>query len=468
MTEVPAMSERRLLGEWSFYKRALTIALPIMLQQLIQSLVSLIDNFMVAGLGDVAMSGVNVAGQVLIIFMVFINTICISGGIYLTQFYGSGDPRGMQQAFRFKITAGLFAFIPYFLVCIVFPRQVLAIMLNSNTEAAAILEQGVSYMRLMFFMGLQMILSVCFATSLRDTGEVRIPLRISITATLTNTFFNWVLIYGHLGLPRMEVRGAAIATIIARTVELILYIIICIRKRPDFVFGPGKLFDYDGSLFVTILGKSGMVLISEMTWIFAETLTTALFNGRGGADVVSGMSSSFAIGNLFFISFGGINSATGVIMGSTLGAGKLDEARKQKTWLLSGSVVLGGIVLVFAMSTTLLVPVVFGRLSDAALTISKQMVMLMAVFMPVWMIMNCQLAISRAGGDTAMGAYADALLTVLVMVPVVVILAMFTSIGPVRLYFYEKLVDFVKVAVFHFWLKRERWLRNLTVIDTYL
>ena len=80
--------------------KALLIAIPVMLQQLIQSLVSLIDNFMVSGLGDVSMSGVNVAGQVLFVFMIFVNTICMSGGIFLTQFYGAKDEKGMQQAFR--------------------------------------------------------------------------------------------------------------------------------------------------------------------------------------------------------------------------------------------------------------------------------------------------------------------------------------------------------------------------------
>ena len=83
-----------------FYKNALVIAVPIMLQQLIQSLVSLIDNFMVSGLGDVSMSGVNVAGQILFIFMVFLNAICMAGGIFMTQFCGAQDCEGMQQAFR--------------------------------------------------------------------------------------------------------------------------------------------------------------------------------------------------------------------------------------------------------------------------------------------------------------------------------------------------------------------------------
>ncbi|MBQ6389577.1 MAG: MATE family efflux transporter [Mogibacterium sp.] len=459
------MTDRKthLLGSRKFYARALAIALPIMLQQLIQSLVSLIDNFMVAGLGDVCMSGVNVAGQVLFVFIIFLNTICMSGGIYLTQYYGAADREGMQQAFRFKIIIGLLAFIPYLLVCIVFPRQVLSLMLIGNTDAPAILDQGVAYIRVMVFAGLQMTISMCIATSLRDMGQVRTPLVISVISTLTNTLFNWLLIYGNLGMPRLEVRGAAFATVIARSLELILYIIVCMRIRPAFIVRPSRLFDLDLPLFFTILRKGGMVLISEMAWVFSETITTALYNGRGGADVVSGMAASFAIANLFFVAFSGITSATGVILGSTLGAGNLEEARKQKNWLLTGSFIMGIFVFFFALGTTLLIPVVFGRLSDEALLLCRRMVYLIAALMPPWVYMMCQLAVSRAGGDTAMGAYADATITVFVMIPIVFLLAIYTEIGPVGLYFCVKIIDILKIGVFHLWLRRERWLRNLTI-----
>ncbi len=458
------MTERKYLGNGQFYKKALAIALPIMLQQLVQSLVSLIDNFMVSGLGDVSMSGVNVAGQVLFIFMVFTNTICISGGIYLTQFSGAGNPEGMQQAFRFKVIICLLSLIPYFLVCLVFPRQVMSLMLIGNTEAAAILDEGVKYMRLMAFVGPQMALSYSIATSLRDRGQVRIPLVMAIIATLTNTLFNWLLIYGRLGLPMLGVRGAACATIIARTVELTLYIIVCIKIKPAFIVRPLNILRVNTKLFAQMLKKSGMILVSEMTWVFSETITTALYNGRGGADVVSGMAAAFAIANLFFIAFAGTTSATGVILGSSLGAGKLDEAKKQSRWLLTGGFILGAIMTIVALLSTFLIPIVYGRLSVAATTLCRNMVILMAAFMPPWIVLNVQLAISRAGGDTAMGAYADALITAVVMIPLVLLLAIFTDTGPLGLYCVFKIMDVAKVIVFYFWLKKERWLRNLATL----
>ncbi len=452
-------------GQWfgplKFYRSSLAIAVPVMLQQLIQSMVSLIDNFMVSGLGDVAMSGVNVAGQVLFVFMVFINTICMSGGIFMTQFFGAGDRQGMGQAFRFKLLMGLAAFVPYALVCLAFPRPVLSLMLLGNTQADLILDEGVRYIRIMFWMGLPMTLSVSIASSMRDMGQVRIPLVITVIATVTNTLFNWLLIYGNLGFPRLGVRGAALATVIARGMEFLIFLWVYLRRKPEFLVRVRELLRIDWKLFRDILRKSAMMLLCEMVWVLSETVTTALYNGRGGADVVSGMSAGFAIANLYFMAFGGIYSATGVILGRTLGEGNLEKARREKTWLLSGSAVFGFIMTLFGLATTFLVPLVFGRLSESAIGICRSMVILMAFFMPVWVYANAQQAVARSGGDTAMGAWVDAALTLLVMLPLVLILARFTDVGPVILYCSVKVVDLLKVVLFHLWLKRERWLRNL-------
>ena len=452
-----------LFGSGSFYMRALGLALPIMLQQLIQNLVSLIDNFMVAGLGDISMSGVNVAGQLLFVFLVYLNTICMAGGIFLTQFFGAKDEEGMKQAYRFKIIMGLAAFIPFTLVCLIFPREVLSLLLIGNTQADLILDEAVSYIRLVFFMGIPMTISMCMASSLRDIGEVKQPLVATIIATLTNTFFNWVLIYGNLGAPRMGVRGAAVATVIARCVELVLFIIIFLKRRPEFYVEIKEFLHVDWKLFGEILKKGSLILFCEMVWVFSETLTTAVYNGRGGADVVSGMSASFAIANLYFVAFGGIYSATAVIIGKSLGEGDLELAKKQKRWLLSGCGVFGCVMTVFGLCTTFLIPIVFGRLSREALMICREMVILMSFFMPIWVYMNAQQAIARAGGDTKMGAYTDAGLTILILIPAVLLLGIFTEVGPVFLYGVVKILDIIKVFIFHFWLKKELWLRNLTV-----
>ncbi len=450
-------------GSLSFYKQALMIGIPVMLQSLIQSLVSLVDNFMVAGLGDVKMSGVSVAGQILFVFMVVSNAICAAGGIYMTQFSGAKNQAGMRQALRFKFfLIGSFIAI-YLLVCFVFPRQILSLMVIGNAEAEAILDAGEEYMRLMGYMGIPFCVSVVLATSMREIGQVRVPLAISVIGTLVNTGLNWVLIYGNLGAPRLEVRGAAYATLIARFVEMALYILYVLWNPQPFLGKRGEWLRTDWNLFSSILRRGWLMLFSEVLWVISETVTTAVYNGRGGADVVSGMSAGWAIVNLLFVSFGGINTATSVIIGKTLGQGQLDEARKQKTWMLSAAVVFGLFMTLMGMLVTLLTPLVFGHLSRVAQGICRDLVLMVSLYMPLWVYTNVQFSVARAGGDTVMGAAIDGGMTLLLVIPGILLLARLTNWGPVMMYGVLKLTDFLKIVTAHLWLKKEKWVRNLTV-----
>ncbi|MCR5614057.1 MATE family efflux transporter [Treponema sp.] len=450
-------------GSLPFYKSALMIALPVMAQMLIQNLVSLIDNFMVAGLGDIKMSGVNITGQIIFVFMVFLNTICMAGGIFLTQFSGAKDKHGMKQSFCFKIWAGIFVAALFSFSCFVIPREILSYMVKGNIQAEIILDEGEKYMRLIGFIAIPWVISAMVSSSLREIGEVKVPLIISIIATFVNTFFNWIFIYGNLGAPRLEVQGAAIATIIARTTEALLFIGYMIKKRPDFTANLYDMFHVNFKLFGEIFHKAWMIMFSEMVWAIAETITTALYNGRGGADVVSGMSASFAISNLFFVAFGGIITSTGVIIGKDLGRGELELARQEKIWLLNGAKIFGLFFTGIGLLCMLLVPVVFSNLSAHSQDICTKMVLVMAIYMPLWVYINGQFAVSRAGGDTIMGILVDGIGNLFIVIPGIFIMAKLTTMGPVMMYAIIKAVEIPKIAIAHFWLKKERWLKNLAV-----
>lgn len=452
------MKER--FGSWSFYKEALAIGIPVMLQALIQSLVSLIDSFMVAGLGDVKMSGVNISGQICFIFMVMQNMICASGGIFLTQYFGAKQREGMRQSVAFKVVASLSTCIFYFLATFVFTRPVLSLMVIGNSQADLILDEGQKYMYLMGFIGIQMMISSILSSSYREIGRVRVILVITLIAAGSNAFLNWVFIYGHLGMPRLEVEGAAYATIIAKTVEMLLLIGYTIKERPEFIsFSVFKRIDW--ALFGRILKKGSLLIISQMMWVLSESFTAAIYNGRGNAAVVSGMAASFSIANLFFISFDGITTATGVLIGKSLGRNELDDARKEKTWMLSAAIIFGCIMCLVGVVTVLLVPVVFGNLSIDAQNICRAMLLLMALFMPLWTFVNTQLAVCRAGGDTKVGFFVDGGTTA-VMIPMLLILAFFTNASPVMMYFGVKALDVGKIIVATHEMKKERWVVNLS------
>ncbi|MDR0760808.1 MAG: MATE family efflux transporter [Treponema sp.] len=454
------------LGPWNFYREALAIAVPVMLQQFVMSMVSLIDNFMVAGLGDVSMAAVNVTNQINFIFIVIVNAVCGAGGIYLAQFNGAKDADGMRHAYRFKVIFVCAVAAVYFVLCWLIPRQMLAMMTMGNAAQDEIIDIGVRYIKLISFTLFPLAISTGIGTSYREIGSPKIPLIISSAATVVNTMGNWFLIYGNLGAPRLEVTGAALATILARLVEAAVFLFYVRGSRKGtapFFVGFHKIFPVNRRLMTQILAKSGMMFLSEASWVSSETIMTALYNGRGGAEVVAGMAAGWTIANIFFLLFGGIWTTSTVLVGGSLGAGRLDEARTRGTWITSGAIAAGCIIAVTgAGAATLLIPLVFSNLTDAARHISLGLVYVIFIYMPLWSLLNALFAISRAGGDTALGMYVDVSVNTLIFVPGAFALALLTPLHPVTMFALLKLSDIIKYTIARRWFRKERWVRNLT------
>jgi putative MATE family efflux protein len=454
-------NKKSLFGPVAFYREVLAVAVPVMLQQLIQSLVSLIDNFMVAGLGDAKMASVNVANQVNFVYFVLMFTLSGAGGIYMSQYRGAGDKDGMQQAFRFKaiMTLGLSAL--YFSICQIMPERLIAVMTIGNAAQAEIVAHGAGYLRMVSWLFIPMGLSQAIGSAFREIGRPTVPLVISVVATLINTFLNWVLIYGNLGAPRLEIMGAALATNIARAVELVAFIVYVRWTKPPFFVPLIRIFKARWPLFREILGKSGLMVMSEATWVVSETIMTALYNGRGGAEVVAGMAAGWAVANVFFLVFTGIHVSTGVVVGGMLGADRLDEARVKARWIMSGSVVAGTIVAALQAGSILLVPFVFMNLSGEAMAVTRGLLIVISAYLPLWTLLNSQFAVSRAGGDMMMGVAVDVGVTVLLFIPAAFALALLTPMGPVLMFAIVKVTDFAKWYIAWWWLKKERWVHNL-------
>ena len=450
-------------GPLSFYREAIAIALPVMLQQFIMSMVSLIDNFMVAGLGDISMAAVNVANQINFIYIVVVNTVCQAGGIYIAQFRGADNSDGMKHAYRFKVIFSIAVSVLYFILCHTIPHKMIAMMTMGNTEQQAIITVGSGYLRLVSWALFPMAFSFAIGTSYREIARPKIPLVISVAATLVNTLGNWLLIYGNLGFPRLEVTGAAYTTVIARAFEVSLFVMYTVKIKAPFFVGLTRLFNVHWKLFKEILYKSGMIFVSELSWVSSETIMTAMYNRRGGAEIVAGMAAGWTIANIFFLLFGGIWIASGVLVGGALGAGKLDEARRRAEWLKSGSIAAGIMVaLPGVVLSILLIPLVFSNLSAGAQTTSISLVFVILAYLPLWGLLNVQFAISRAGGDAATGMYSDLSVNTVLFVPGAVLLSFFTSLPPVPMFALLKLTDVVKLLICRHFLRKERWVKNLT------
>ena len=454
-------------GPWSFYKQALVIALPVMLQQFIMSMVSLVDNFMVAGLGDVSMASVNISNHIVFVFIVIINTICQAGGIYIAQFNGAKDSDGMKNAYSFKILFAVSISVICFALCRSASHLILGMMTTDNSAQAEITAVGSVYLRIVSWAFIPMAVSMSIATSFREIAKPKIPLIISGAAAAINTFGNWVLIYGNLGAPRLEVAGAAYTTIISRCIEVAAFLIYASHSKAPFFAGLKRLFLIKKKLIGEILGKSSMIFISEMSWIISETLMIAMYNRRGGEEVVAGMAAGWTIANIFFLLFGGLWISSSILVGGALGANQLDEARRRAGWLKWGGAAAGFILAIPGFFIVYsLIPFVFQNLSIEARANTLGLVVVILSYLPLWCFLNAQFAISRAGGDTAMGMWTDVSVNVLLFAPGSVILSLFTTLAPVPMFAILKLTDIVKAFIARHLLRKEKWVKNLTVTES--
>lgn len=459
------MKENSLFGNWTFYKKALAIAVPVMLQQLIMGLVSLVDNFMVAGLGDVKMASVNVSNQINFIYLVVSLTFMSAGGIYLAQHRGANNPEGMKQAFRFKLILSFIFSVIYMYLILAIPETLIGIMTHGNLSQEEIIKYGSRYMRIIAFTCIPMSVSFSVGTSFREIGKPKISLLISVGAGLVNTTLNYIFIYGNFGAPRLEESGAAIATLVARIVEAVVFILVARIMKEDFYVRFRSIFKINISIFIEMFKKSTMIFLSEIMWAFSETVVTALYNSRGGAENVAGMAAGFTIANIFYLVFAGIHTATAVLVGGTLGSGDLHGAKRKARWILSGSVV-GGIVMSFVMIfSTLLIPIAFANLTVNAREITAWLVIIIALYMPLWTFLNAQFAVSRAGGDAIFGVFVDVPVSLLLFTPGAILLTKYTLVSAPIMFGIVKLTDFIKLAIGCVLLKKERWVRNIT--ETY-
>jgi Na+-driven multidrug efflux pump len=368
----------------------------------------------------------------------------------------------MKHAFRFKVLFATTIAIFAFAISRTLPHSLIAMMTTGNASQEEIVTVGSRYLTLISWTFLPIAISSTIGSSFREIARPKVPLIISVFATLVNTVGNWILIYGNLGAPRLEVTGAAYATIIARLFEVSAFVFYAAKAKAPFFVGLTKLFHINKKLIREILFKSGMIFASELSWISSETLMIAMYNRRGGAEVVAGMAAGWTIANIFFLLFSGIWITTGVLVGGALGAGKLDEARRRAEWIKSGFVTAGAILAIpGAILSALIFPLVFSNLSAEARANCLGLVLVILAYLPLWGLLNVQFAVSRAGGDTAMGMYTDVSVNTLLFIPGAILLSFFTAIPPVPMFALLKLTDIIKYFICRHLLRKERWVRNL-------
>lgn len=456
---------QRYIGDRAFYRRVLTIALPIVIQNAITSLVSLLDNIMVGQVGTLQMSGTSIVNQLLFIFMLCIFGANAGAGIFTAQFYGNGDDTGIRHTFRFKWMASALLTVIGCTLLFLADDTLISLYLQgegSAEDAAAVLQHGKDYLHIMLIGLLPFALANAYSSTLRETGQTFVPMVGSITAVFVNLILNYILIFGHLGLPAMGARGAALATVISRFTEfavVALWTHLNPKKNP-FIRGAYRSLYVPGKLLGSILRKGSPLLINE--GLFAAGIAFANQSySTCGLDVVPALNICSTVFNLSGVSYMAMGNAVGIIMGQMMGAGTpkeevRDANRKLSALTLALGILFGGLT---ALCSGLF-PMLYNT-SDHVRSVAAQLIMVDALMLPAYAYVHAAYFSLRSGGKTGITFLFDCGFIWLLYVPSAFFLSRFTDLDITVLYLICQATEYVKAFAGYLMVRKGTWIQNL-------
>ena len=453
----------QLIGSKKFYKHLLYVAIPIMIQTGITNVVGMLDNIMVGQIGTNQMTGVSVVNQ-----LIFVFNLCIFGGvsgagIFTAQYYGRKDYKGVRDTLRFKLIIGCVIFASALLVFLLFHDDLILLFLHEDGVGDVQLAKQYAnrYLLVMYFEMLPFAISQIYAGTLRETGETMLPMKAGIMAVAVNLIFNYILIFGKFGAPALGVMGAAAATVLSRLVELLIIVIYSHTHTQRFPFFVEVYADLriPSALVKAIVVKGSPLLLNEALWAAGQTMLVQNYSIRG-LSVVAALNISNTISNVFNVSFIAMGEAIAIILGQELGAGKADvKEDSYRLTFFSVMVCLFMGVLLFAVAPFF--PEIY-ETEDVVKHLATQLIMISAVFMPVYAYENAAYFTLRSGGKTLITFVFDSVFVWVFSVPAAYILTRYTNLDVGMCFLLVQCIDFIKVGIGFCLVRKGSWIQNLT------
>lgn len=453
-----------MFGDKLFYSKMFAIVIPIIIQNTITNVVSLLDNIMVGRIGTLEMSAVAIDNQLLFVFYICIFGGLSGAGIFATQYVGAKDDNGVRSCFRAKLMIAFAMVAVAMVIFIAIPDKLISLYLAEDTAASdveATLGFAMDYLRIMLAGVVPFALSQVYSSSLRELGETKVPMAASIVAILVNLVFNYLLIFGSFGFPKLGVVGAAVATVLSRYVEMIILMVYTHTHSSKFPFikGAYRSMKIPRKLAGDIMKRGMPLLVNEALWSAGMATLNQCYSVRG-LDVVAAVNISSTVSNLFNVVFLSMGNAIAIMVGQHLGANEVEKA-KQTAWRLitatvGGCVVMGGILAVCSP----FIPRIYNT-TEAVRSLATQFLLVGAAIMPVLSFAHdCYFTI-RSGGRTMLTFVFDSCSMWLIAVPLAMVLANFTDLPVVPLFIVVQLIEVLKCVIGFILVKKGIWIRNI-------
>lgn len=461
------MNIKRYIGDKAFYKNAMKIAVPILIQNGITNFVALLDNIMVGSVGTVQMAGVAIANTLMFVFNLTVFGAMAGAGIFSAQYHGSNDDEGVKHTMRYKLIAGAALAVLGMLFFTFFGNHLINLYLTGEgniEDIEASLNYGHRYIMIILISIPAFIFSQCYSSTMRETGRAVVPMISGLIAVGVNLFFNWVLIYGHFGAPALGSDGAAWATVIARYVEALIVVIWTHSNRDKFPYAKGLYrSSYIPKKLIRDITVKGMpLLFNEALWSGGVALLNQCYSIRG-YNVVAAINISSTLTNLCNVVFLAMGISIGIIVGQILGSGDIEKAKDTDRKLIT----FGMVICIIPMAVLLLLSGIFPKLyetTDDIRSLATSFMIMCACLMPASSFANSVYFTLRCGGKTFITILFDSVFTCAIVVPVAFVLSRFTTLDILPLFFICQSLEVIKCIVGAIMLKSGIWINNL--VDT--
>ncbi len=451
------MRDKMPLHSTDFNKKLMRLVLPIAFQQFMLALVSASDALMLGVISQEALAAVSLAGQITFVQNLFLAAMTIGLSMLAAQYWGKKEIPAVERIFAYvlKITAAIS--LVFTLAALFCP----ALLMRIFTSDPTLIEKGAVYLRAVSVSYFLTGISQIYLCILKNSGKAGRSSVISSTSVVLNIVLNAILIYGLLGLPKLEIAGAAIATVLARMVEVSWCLLETAQKDRVKLRWRHLLRD-DKQLRGDFWKYTAPVLGNEIVWGVGFTMYSVIM-GHLGTDAVAANSIANIVKNLVACFGLGLGSGGGIIVGNELGAGRLENARKYGGKLCKFSILCGiasGIVLL------ILIPVILSatNLTDEAKYYLQWMIVMCSYYMIGKSINGTTISgIFCAGGDSKFGLICDTVTLWCITVPLGFLGAFVFHWPVLTVYFIVNLDELIKLPAVYLHYKKYKWVRDLTV-----
>jgi putative MATE family efflux protein len=390
----------------------LRIALPIIAQQAMFSILNMLGVVFVGQKGDASVAAVGLAGQIAFLLNLVHFGIVSGAAMFTAQFWGKRDILNLRRVLGLCLLLAISTSLIFFALAQLFPSQILRIY-STDAEVIAL---GTNYIRTFSWTFLFYAVTFSYAVVMRSTGNVMTPTMVGVGALFISTVLSYSLIFGKLGLPELGIQGAAVAAVIARFLECVTLLIITYRTSSPVAASLSELFGFDRVFFGRVIKPMLPVILNELFWSLGITTYNIIY-GRMGTQSYAAMNIVATIEQMAFVVFIGVSNATSVLVGNRIGANKEDEAYVYAGRSL-GIGIVGGLFLGLVLQLVKAPILSLYKVSPEVIENAGYIINVVTFFL--WVRVNNMttvVGILRAGGDTRFSLFLDGIIIWLVGVP---------------------------------------------------